>query len=182
MLVSFAALLSLLLCVKQPLLIVDGLRLCGSCIKVTFSNKRMSSVLDDVVDEVEPAPNIVSVMAGTKPTLLLSIDVGTSGVRAALFDERGSEVPGAQVRSRRAAAVSDFAELDPDKLVDEVVKTVDELLTYHFHSAASIEFIAISAFWHSLIGIDGDGVHTTPAVYLGRHARNAICKRSASRI
>ena len=122
----------------------------------------MSSVLDDVVDEVEPAPNIVSVMAGTKPTLLLSIDVGTSGVRAALFDERGSEVPGAQVRSRRSAAVSDFAELDPDSLVDEVVKTIDELLTYHFHSAAQIEFIAISAFWHSLIGIDAAGSHTTP--------------------
>lgn len=121
----------------------------------------MSSVLDDVVDEVEPAPNIVSVMAGTKPSLLLSIDVGTSGVRAALFDERGSEVPDAQVRSRRSATVSDFAELDPDLLVDEVVKTVDELLTYHFHAAAQIEFIAISAFWHSLLGIDSEGLPTT---------------------
>jgi gluconokinase len=124
----------------------------------------MSSVLDDVVDEVEPAPNIVSVMAGTKPVLLLSIDVGTSGVRAALFDERGYEVHGAQVRSRRSAAVSDFAELDPDSLVDEVVKTVDELLTYHFHSAAQIELIAISAFWHSLVGIDAAGLHTTPVL------------------
>ena len=124
----------------------------------------MSSVLDDVVDEVEPAPNIVSVMAGTKPSLLLSIDVGTSGVRAALFDERGGEVPGAQVRSRRSAAVSDFAELDPDHLVDELVKTVDELLTYHFHSAAQIDFIAISAFWHSLIGIDAAGIPTTPVL------------------
>jgi gluconokinase len=124
----------------------------------------MSSVLDDVVDEVEPAPNIVSVMAGTKPELLLSIDVGTSGVRAALFDERGGEVPGAQVRSRRSAAVSDFVELDPNQLVDEVVKTIDELLTYHFHSAAQIEFIAISAFWHSLIGVDAAQQHTTPVL------------------
>lgn len=123
----------------------------------------MSSVLDDVVDELEPAPNIVSVMAGTKPSLLLSIDVGTSGVRAALFDERGNEVPGAQVRSRRSA-VSDFAELDPDQLVDQVVKTVDELFTYQFHSAAQIDFIAISAFWHSLIGIDAAGLHTTPVL------------------
>src|SRR4029079_3433143 len=121
----------------------------------------MSSLLDDVGDEVEPAPNIMSVMAGTKPALLLSIDVGTSGVRAALFDECGREVTGAQVRSRRSAAVSGFAELDPDQLVDEVVKTIDELLTYHFHSAAQIEFIAISAFWHSLIGIDAAGQHTT---------------------
>ncbi|HEV8203204.1 MAG TPA: gluconokinase, partial [Pyrinomonadaceae bacterium] len=50
------------------------------------------------------------------------------------------------------------------QLFDEVVKTIDELLTYHFHSAAQIEFIAISAFWHSLIGIDAAGIHTTPVL------------------
>ena len=123
----------------------------------------MSSVLDDVVDEVEPATNLVSVMAGTKPSFLLSIDVGTSGVRAALFDERANEVSGAQVRSYRILPpVSDFAELDADALVDEVVKTVDDLLTYDFHAAGQIDFIAISAFWHGLIGIDADGRATTP--------------------
>ena len=122
----------------------------------------MSSVLDDVVDEVEPAANIVSVMASTKPSLLLSVDVGTSGVRAALFDERGNEVSGAQVRSYRILQpLSDFGELDADALVDEVVKTIDDLLTYHFHAAAQIDFIAISAFWHGLIGIDADGRATT---------------------
>lgn len=123
----------------------------------------MSSVLDDVVDEIEPAPNIVSVMAGTKPSFLLSIDVGTSGVRAALFDERGNEMRGAQARSYRHAAIAQaFAELDADALVHEVVKTIDDLLTYHFHYAGQIELIAISAFWHSLIGIDSEGVPTTP--------------------
>src|ERR1044072_9448310 len=121
----------------------------------------MSSVLDDVVDEIEPAPNIVSVMASAKPSLLLSIGVGTSGVRAGLFDDRGNEVPESQTRSRRSAVVSDFAELDPNQLVDEVVRTVDELLTYYFHSAAQIDFIAISAFWNSLIGVDSAGSPTT---------------------
>jgi len=92
--------------------------------------------------------------------MLLSIDVGTSGVRAALFDDRGNEVPGAQARRHRNLA--DFAELDADSLVDEVVKTIDELLTYHFHSAAQIELIAVSAFWHSLMGVDAEGRATTP--------------------
>ena len=125
-------------------------------------NRRMSSLLDDVVDEIEPAPDIVSVMAGTKPSFLLSIDVGTSGVRAALFDERGEEVPGAWTRHRRKAETfSDFGELDADSLVDEVIRTIDDLLTYHFHSAGQIDLIAISAFWHSLIGIDAAGLPTT---------------------
>jgi gluconokinase len=92
-----------------------------------------------------------------------AIDIGTSGVRAALFDERGHEVTGAQARRRRAfTTVSDFAELDPDQLVDEVIKTVDELFTSH--SATQIEFIAISAFWHSLMGIDAAGLPTTPVL------------------
>lgn len=98
----------------------------------------------------------------SKPQLC-AIDIGTSGVRAALFDDRGDEVPGAQARSRRAfTRVSDFAELDADKIVDEVIKTLDELLTNH--SGAQIEWIAISAFWHSLIGIVDTGLPTTPVL------------------
>jgi gluconokinase len=122
----------------------------------------MNSALDEVVDEVEPAPNFASVMAGTKPSLLLSIDVGTSGVRAALIDDNGNELPGAQARSPHGAKTSDFGELDADALVDEVIRTIDKLLTYHFHSVAQIDLIAISTFWHSLIGIDAKGLPTTP--------------------
>ena len=103
-----------------------------------------------------------SARPSSKPQVC-AIDIGTSGVRAALFDERGYEVPDAQARSRRAfATVSDFAEFDPDQLVDEVIKTIDELLTSH--STSAIEFIAISAFWHSLIGIDAAGLPTTPVL------------------
>jgi len=84
-------------------------------------------------------------------------------VRAAFFDDQGHEIPGAQARSRRAfTTVSDFAELDADQLVDEVIQTVDELTTSY--SGAQIEFIAISAFWHSLIGIDDAGAPTTPVL------------------
>ena len=118
----------------------------------------MSLVLD-AVNEVEPAPDIVSVMASTKPSYLLGIDVGTSGVRAALFDERGNQIFGTQ---KRRKTVDDFAELNADALVDEVVKTIDELLTYNFHSTGQIDAIAISSFWHSLIGVDSDGNAATP--------------------
>ena len=93
-------------------------------------------------------------------TFLLSIDAGTSGVRVALFDERGAPVPGAQTRNRRAfTSVSDFAELDADQIVAEVIETIDELLA---NSTRQIDLIAVSAFWHSLIGIDANGLATTP--------------------
>jgi gluconokinase len=93
-------------------------------------------------------------------TFLLSIDAGTSGVRAALFDERGREVPGSQSRNRRAfTSVSDYAELNADQIVAEVINTIDEVLA---KSNEQIDLIAISAFWHSLIGIDADRSPTTP--------------------
>src|ERR1043165_3788160 len=93
-------------------------------------------------------------------TFLLSIDAGTSGVRAALFDECGAFVPGAQTRKHRAfTTVSDFVELNADQIVAEVITTIDELLA---NFTGQIDLIAISAFWHSLIGIDADGLPTTP--------------------
>ena len=97
-------------------------------------------------------------MSDSLNSSVLSIDVGTSGVRAALFDEEGYQIEGAQASTRRELA--DFAELDPDALVDEVKKTVDELLARS--GQRRFETTAISAFWHSLMGVDEDGVPTTP--------------------
>src|SRR6267142_935499 len=123
----------------------------------------MSSMLDEFVEEVEPSLDVVSVMAGVKTAVLLSLDVGTSGVRAALFDELGNENRGAQVSNQRKfGAAVDFAELDADAIVDQVAGTIDDLLALSFNSATRIEFIAISSFWHSLIGIDREGRATTP--------------------
>jgi gluconokinase len=123
------------------------------------TKKQMSSVLDEVVDGVEPAPGILSVMAGSMPAFLLSIDVGTSGVRAALFDDRGVETKSHQ--GWRRDVVSDLGEFDPDALVEEVISTIDELLASSSH-ANEIQFLAISTFWHSLVGIDATGAPTTP--------------------
>ena len=118
----------------------------------------MSSVLDEVVDGVEPAPGILSVMEATRPAFLLSIDVGTSGVRASLFDEHGAEMS-SNGRRRREGALADLGEFDPDALVNEVTATIDELL---FSNTDQIQFIAISTFWHSLVGVDAEGSPTTP--------------------
>jgi gluconokinase len=94
----------------------------------------------------------------TTMPLVLSIDVGTSGVRAALFDEDANELNSARV-GRTASALSDFTELDPELLVEEVTAALDELLTST--NEEHIGSIAISTFWHSLVGIDSAGLPTT---------------------
>ena len=121
----------------------------------------MSSLLDEV-EALEPAPDLLSVIAGARPAFLLSLDVGTSGVRAALFDERGSEIVGASSRTQRPVlAFSDLGVLDPDAIVAQVIETIDDLISSGVE-AHSVRFIAISCFWHSLIGVDENRRPTTP--------------------
>ena len=91
--------------------------------------------------------------------MLLSIDIGTSGVRATLFDERGNEVPGAQAHSRRPIAMSNFGEVYPNRLVNEVIEVIDTIDQLQFDGP--VDHIAVSAFWHSLIGVDSGGQPTT---------------------
>lgn len=119
----------------------------------------MSSVLDEL-DAVEPVADLLSIIAGARSAFLLSLDVGTSGVRAALFDDRGNEISAVST-PRTMPAFSDLGVLDPDQIVAQVIETVDDLLTT-FDTSHHIRFIAISCFWHSLIGVDKNGRRTTP--------------------
>lgn len=102
-------------------------------------------------------------MVATNPAVLLGIDVGTSGVRAALFDESGRETPGANAEnSRNLSNRSGFAEIDAEAAVQLVAQTVDDLLATPNLVATNIELISISCFWHSLLGVDASGRAITP--------------------
>jgi gluconokinase len=123
----------------------------------------MNSVLDEVLDGFEPSPELVSVMAGSKTGAVLAVDIGTSGVRASLFDERGLEIDGATVRIQQTS--SEFGELavtDPEAGFDLVTQTIDALLDQPLRTGAQIPLIAISCYWHSLMGVDTEGSATTP--------------------
>src|SRR6266545_8248252 len=87
----------------------------------------MSSMLDEVVEGIEPASAIVSAMTSMNPAFLLSLDIGTSGVRAGLFDDQGNELSGTRVNRSRLAFHNDFGELDADKIVEYVIEAIDEL-------------------------------------------------------
>ncbi|MGH9928359.1 MAG: gluconokinase [Pyrinomonadaceae bacterium] len=123
---------------------------------------KMSNVLDEVVEGLEPWPGVVSILAGSRRPAVLALDIGSSGVRAALFDERGRQVEGAGVRSNYQRETSDFATFDAETLLEEVAQTLDALLARE--SITRIELIAISCFWHSLVGVDPAGRATTPVL------------------
>ncbi|MDQ6653486.1 MAG: gluconokinase [Acidobacteriota bacterium] len=125
----------------------------------------MSNVLDEVVDGFEPLPELVSVMAASKEAVLLGLDIGSSGVRAALFDVSGGEIEGASVRiNRRNRGLAEFAIIDADVLLEQVAQAVDALFAKLYESITRIELIAISCFWHSLLGVDETGHPTSPVL------------------
>jgi gluconokinase len=120
----------------------------------------MSTItIDEVGEVIQPESNPVSAVDQRFPAVILSLDVGTSGVRAVLFDERGNELEQARTRTQRDSSPGDFAEVDANEIVSEVVMTIDELMIKAPDSRP--KYVAISAFWHSLIGVDGDGNATT---------------------
>src|ERR1041385_2969639 len=112
----------------------------------------MSNVLEEIIDGGEAWPEGASVFAGVKQAALLSLDVGTSGIRAALFDESGRQIEGSTVKTRYPFS-SDFSTFDPDELVESAKQTIDLLFAENIIESR-IELIAVSCFWHSLMGVD----------------------------
>jgi gluconokinase len=88
---------------------------------------------------------------------VLALDLGTSSVRALLFDTAGRELPGVLVRRPSGLRVGDdgTAELDPDGLVEAVGACLDELAE-HGH-LDGVETVAVSCAWHTVLAVDERG-------------------------
>jgi gluconokinase len=89
-------------------------------------------------------------------TRVLALDLGTSSARARLYDERGRHVEGVEAQERYSETRGHsgrLGEFDADELVDVVREAVDEAC----RAAGSVDAIAVSSFWHSLLALDARG-------------------------
>jgi gluconokinase len=115
--------------------------------------------------------------------LILGLDIGTSGVRAALYDERGDMLSKTLVKNDRSLETTDDggSEIDAMLALKQVVKTIDDVLRSPLVRRAEIEYVASCAFWHSLVGVDSKGNPTTPvfgwADTRGRRYSHVLRKR-----
>jgi gluconokinase len=104
-------------------------------------------------------------MAVLRLPAVLGLDIGTSGVRAALFDEKGSEIGDASVHiNSRSLTLGNTGFVDADLLLEQVAQTLDTLFAKLYEPTLRIELISISCFWHSLLGIDDAERPTTPVL------------------
>ncbi|HWV34940.1 MAG TPA: gluconokinase [Thermomicrobiales bacterium] len=96
--------------------------------------------------------------------LVLAIDIGSSSVRSLLYDADGRQVEETECQlSHTLRTDSEGAsEADPDHLVELVNRCIDRTTARTQSRAEAITAVGITSFWHSLMGIDGDGHPTTP--------------------
>jgi len=94
---------------------------------------------------------------------ILGLDIGTSSVRAALFDLNGRLIPKTLVKNDRSlrSTRDGGAEIDAELAFKQIVRCVDEVLAATENSRAEVIAVAASSFWHSLMGVDKNGKPTT---------------------
>ena len=107
-------------------------------------------------------PTVIADQA--EPPLVVSIDIGTSSIRASIFDRTGRSVEGMEVRrAHEIQATSEgAAEADPDVLLHVVFECLDRLMEKTGPLQSGIVGVAACTFVNNILGIDGDHRAVTP--------------------
>ncbi|MBK7391857.1 MAG: gluconokinase [Chloracidobacterium sp.] len=96
-------------------------------------------------------------------SLILALDIGTSSVRASIFNDAAEPLRGMSVKIERTLDTTDDggSEIDADEAFAQVVAAIDALLEKSEKLKGEITHVAACSFWHSLMGIDAKGKPTT---------------------
>jgi gluconokinase len=119
---------------------------------------------------------------GRAEFLILSLDIGSSSTRSALFDHRAQRLPGSDASAEYSISYTadGGAELAPMTLRRAVQRSISGTLNEQDRLTSRrgmpIRAIATSAFWHGLLGIDKNWRPVTP-IYTWADARAADAAR-----
>lgn len=92
-------------------------------------------------------------------TLTLALDIGSSSVRAALYDSDANPIPKSSVKIPRSFNVTPDGgfEIDTKSAIEQVESVIDQILTKSSILNCEIGYVASCSFWHSLVGVDAKG-------------------------
>lgn len=94
--------------------------------------------------------------------VLLGIDIGTTGVRTALFDDRGTLVAGASVACGHDAPHPGWAEINPERWWAAVARALHDVATRT--SLGDVKCVAVVGQAPTAVLLDASGVVVRPAV------------------
>ncbi|HET6233192.1 MAG TPA: gluconokinase [Longimicrobiaceae bacterium] len=116
--------------------------------------------------------------AGDAGPCVLALDVGSSSVRAQLYDARGRSVGPAARREYGWDATPDGGmTVSADEVIGHCVGALDDAVAAAAGSKVEIAGVGIDTFWHSLVGVGADGACVTPLFGWGdTRARGAAAK------
>jgi gluconokinase len=113
---------------------------------------------------------------------ILSLDIGTSSVRAAIFDRLGRAVEGLEARQRHEIRMTKdgASETDADDLLERVWRCIDEVLGRMGHLKDPLRGVGICTFVGNILGVDGDQKAITPlTTYADTRSEGAVVKLRA---
>lgn len=95
---------------------------------------------------------------------ILAVDVGSSSVRALLYDANGNAIPQVKAQQAYTSTTADNGEvsIDADMLVAAATGVIDEALHQAGPLVRQIAAVATDTFWHSLLVLDASGHPLTP--------------------
>ena len=101
-------------------------------------------------------------------TFVAALDVGSSSVRALLFDAQARQMDGfgSQISHEVRTTPDGGAEFDPDALTSILMSCLDELHGQVHGAGVKVAAVGFSAFWHSFCGVDEKGNATVPILHL----------------
>src|SRR5262245_45451856 len=110
----------------------------------------------------------------SKAPLILTIDVGSSSVRAILFDSQANSVDGMSARrSYEFHTTPDGGvEIPAEVLLNLVIEVLDEIVATAGNLLSDAIAVSVSTFWHNLVGVDSESHAITP-VYSWADTRSA---------
>lgn len=98
--------------------------------------------------------------------LVLSLDIGTSSVRAAVFDRLGRAVEGLEARQPHQIRTTKegASETDGDLLVESVCGCIDKVFSSSGSMKDQIRAVATCTFVGNILGVDRNRKAITPLV------------------
>ena len=110
----------------------------------------------------DAAPTAPVPTAPIDGALALAVDIGTSAVRAFVYDSGGFGISGVRIRYEWTTTKDGGAELDPERLVALVIEAIEGAVVGAGPLATRIAAVGFTGMWHTLVAVGADEKALTP--------------------